>query len=153
MSNDPPFRRIAIVGVGLIGGSITLAAKRKWPSIDVAGIGARDDLSGIAGAGLIVLSAPVLANIRILEQIPAHAASDAVVTDTGSTKRRIVAAAAASPALTFIGGHPMAGGARGGAAHARDDVFDGRPWILTPQPGHAAPAVARLESFVAGLGA
>jgi prephenate dehydrogenase len=55
--------------------------------------------------------------------------------------------------MAFIGGHPMAGAAKGGAANARADLFAGRPWILTPAPGNPAEAVTRLDAFVTGLGA
>jgi prephenate dehydrogenase len=151
--SEPPFRRIAIVGVGLIGGSILQAAKQAWPSIDIAGIDVQDDLSRVAGAELVILSAPVRTNIGVVEELPPHVSAGTIVTDTGSTKRAIVAAAAALPSLTFVGGHPMAGAAHGGAANARADLFQGRPWILTPGSDHSADAVARLEAFVAGLGA
>jgi prephenate dehydrogenase len=153
MSNEPPFGRLAIVGVGLIGGSILQAAKQSWPSVDIAAIDVQDDLSNVAGADLVVLSAPIRRNIALLPELPSHLSAGAVVTDTGSTKRAIAAAAAAIPALTFIGGHPMAGAARGGAANGRADLFKGRPWILTPLSEHPLAAVARVEAFVTGLGA
>jgi prephenate dehydrogenase len=137
----------------LIGGSIQQAARRTWPSIDIAPIDVQDDLSRVAGAELVILAAPVRTNIGLLEELPPRLAANAIVTDTGSTKRAIVAAAAALPSLTFIGGHPMAGAARGGAANARADLFHGRPWILTPGRDDPGDAVAQLESFVAGLGA
>lgn len=151
--SDPPFTRLAIIGVGLIGGSIQQAARRTWPPIDIAPIDVQDDLSRVTGAELVILSAPVRTNIGLLEELPRHLAAGAIVTDTGSTKRAIVAAAAALPSVTFIGGHPMAGAARGGADNARADLFHGRPWILTPRRDDPADAIARLESFVAGLGA
>ena len=66
---EPPFRRIAIVGVGLIGGSIVQAAKQAWPSIDATGIDVQDDLARVAGAELVVLAAPVRANIALLAAI------------------------------------------------------------------------------------
>jgi prephenate dehydrogenase len=150
---EPPFSRIVIVGVGLIGGSILQAAKLAWPSIDIAGIDVQDDLARVAGAELVILSAPVRTNIGVIEELPPFVSANTVVTDTGSTKRAIVAAAAALPSLTFVGGHPMAGAARGGAANARADLFQGRPWILTPRSDHPPDAVAGLEAFVAGLGA
>jgi prephenate dehydrogenase len=154
MSNDePPFRRLAIVGVGLIGGSILQAAKQSWPSMDIVAIDVHDKLSNAAGAELVVLSAPIRRNIALLPELSSHVSAGAVVTDTGSTKRAIAAAAAAIPALTFIGGHPMAGAARGGAANGRADLFKGRPWILTPRSDHPPAAVARLEAFITGLGA
>ena len=153
MLNEPPFERLAIVGVGLIGGSILQAAKQSWPSVGIAAIDVHDDLSKAAGAELVILSAPIRRNIGLLPKLLSHLSPGAVVTDTGSTKRAIEAAAAAIPALTFIGGHPMAGAARGGAANGRADLFKGRPWILTPRSDHPPSAVAGLEAFVTGLGA
>ena len=150
--SEPPFSRLAIVGVGLIGGSIQQAARRAWPSISLATVDVGGELSGVRGADLVVLAAPVLANIALLPSLTSFVEPAVIVTDAGSTKRAIVAAAQELP-LTFIGGHPMAGAARGGAANARADLFDGRPWILTPSSRHPPEAVARLEAFVTGLGA
>jgi prephenate dehydrogenase len=153
MANEPPFRRVAIVGAGLIGASIRLAAERPWPSSSIFTVDQDDDLGAVAGADLVVLAAPVRANIALLDVLPSSLSPDAIVTDTGSTKRAIVARANAIAGLTFIGGHPMAGAARGGAVHARAELFHGRPWILTPESLHRADSVAKLEAFVAGLGA
>jgi prephenate dehydrogenase len=153
MPTDFPFGRLAIVGVGLIGESIALAATRRWAGINVVRIDASDDLSAAREADLVVLSAPILANIRNLDALAGQLPPTTLVTDTGSTKRRIVDAAERVPSVAFIGGHPMAGAARGGAQNARADLFDGRPWILTPRPTDPADAVARLEAFVRGLGA
>lgn len=78
-----------------------------------------------------------------------------LVTDVGSTKRVIVDAARVRPgSLAFIGGHPMAGAAQGGLDHARADLFDGKPWLLTP-PADAlgSPHLARLTAFVRSIGA
>jgi len=144
---------VAIVGNGLIGASIRLATLRAWPRVEVAALDAGDEVSNVAGADLVVLAAPVRANIRLLDAIELHVSAATLVTDTGSTKRAICAAAARPPSLNFIGGHPMAGAAKGGAANARADLFDGRPWILTPAPGTVPEAAARLDAFVKGLGA
>jgi prephenate dehydrogenase len=140
------------VGVGLIGASIQQAARRAWPSITIATVDAGGNVSDVSGADLVVLAAPVRANIAILSSLAPFVAPAVTVTDVGSTKRAIVGAAQALP-FTFIGGHPMAGAARGGAANARPDLFRGRPWILTPSSAHPAETVARLEAFVTGLGA
>lgn len=152
MPNVPGFRKLAIAGFGLVGGSIAKAAVRRWPRIDVVAIEAGDSLANAAGADLVVLAAPVLANVSRLADLPAHLAPGTLVTDVSSTKRLIVSAADAIPSLAFIGGHPMAGAAYGGVSHARADLFDGRPWILTPRPDHPAQSLARLEQFVVGLG-
>jgi prephenate dehydrogenase len=151
--SEPPFTRVAVVGNGLIGASIRLAAQRAWPGAAPIALDAGDDLAKMTGADLIVLAAPVRANIALLDAIHPHVTAATVVTDTGSTKRAICRAAAGRPGLTFIGGHPMAGGAKGGAANARADLFDGRPWILTPAAGTPAQASGRLETFVTALGA
>jgi prephenate dehydrogenase len=150
---EPPFTRVVILGNGLIGGSIRQASQRAWPGSETIALDAGDDVAGVAGADLIVLAAPVRANVALLDAVQPHITAATVITDTGSTKRAICAAAAARPAMDFIGGHPMAGRAKGGAANARPDLFDGRPWILTPTPGNPADAVTRLDAFVSGLGA
>jgi prephenate dehydrogenase len=168
------FPRIAIVGLGLIGGSIAFAARRAWPSTHVLAIDrqavlreglsrraidvAADDLSAVAGADLIVLAAPVRQIVGLLRQVAEHAAPSAVVTDVGGTKRTIVdAAAALRRPLTFVGGHPLGGGARGGFEFATASLFTRRPWIFTPPDGELSPAIRtaidRLSAFVTGIGA
>jgi prephenate dehydrogenase len=163
-----PFARIAIAGFGLIGGSIALAIKRRWPSslviaidekhvlepamrVHAADVGG-DSLVMAGDADLVILAAPVLQNIALFEQLPEYLPSGAVVTDVGSTKRLIVAAADRNPSLIFIGGHPMSGAASGGFGAARPDMFDRRPWILTPGTRHG-DALAKLEAFITGVGA
>ena len=170
----PVFPRIAIVGLGLIGGSIAFAARRAWPSTYVLAMDrqavlkealsrraidvAASDFAALKGADLIVLAAPVRQNIGLLSQVAAHASPSAVLTDVGGTKRAMVDAAAALPGgVTFVGGHPLGGGARGGFEFATASLFDRRPWIFTPPEGEQRPAVrnavARLFAFVTGLGA
>lgn len=145
----PPFARVAIVGYGLIGGSLGLAIKERWPRALVIAVDRKDvietamrrqaadvggdDLVLAAEADLVVLAAPVRINNRILAELASHIPGDALVTDVGSTKRETVAASRALPArLRFIGGHPLAGAAIGGIEAARPDLFQRRPWILTP---------------------
>ena len=164
----PIFEKVGIIGLGLIGGSIALRSRELWPTSLVIGVDnkdvletamrlhaidvAADDPIVLAEADLVVLAAPVLNNIELLGALDDHVRQAAVVTDTGSTKREIVAAARAlPPRFTFIGGHPLAGAARGGLEHARPDLFVGRPWLLTPIGDTAA--VEKLSSFVAALGA
>jgi prephenate dehydrogenase len=165
--SEPPFTRIAIVGLGLIGGSFALAVKRRWPSIAIAAVDkARvlsialdtriideggEDLRTVAGADLVMLAAPVLQNVAALENLPGHI-SRALVTDTGSTKRVMMSAAATLPdGLEFIGGHPLAGAAAGGVEAARPDLFDDRPWLLTPGPGASNTTQTMLSEFVREL--
>ena len=166
MASDPPFSSIAIVGLGLIGGSIALAVRDRWPASRVFGVDSEPVLAHALGAGaiergfetiaalpessLIVLAAPVRQNIELLQQI----SRPTIVTDVGGTKRDIVnAARALPPAVSFVGGHPLGGGERGGFAFARPDLFAGRPWIFTPDGDSTGDPVERLSRFVTGLGA
>lgn len=166
----PPFEKVAIVGLGLIGGSIALAARRHWPACLVIGVDrkdvlekamvlhaidvAADDPVVMAEADLVVLAAPIEQNIDRLADLERHVATPAVVTDVGSTKRTTVEAARQLPSrLTFVGGHPLGGAPRGGVEHARPDLFVGRPWLFTPEGTVAAGVVERLSEFVRTLGA
>ena len=173
-SSEPPFSSIAIVGLGLIGGSIALGVRERWPSSRVVGVDteavvahalgsgaidrAVDSIAALPDASLIVLAAPVRQNIDLLQQLPRQKRTvgrQMIVTDVGGTKRDIVKAASDLPyGTTFVGGHPLGGGERGGFAFARPDLFAGRPWIFTPEGSdRSADAVERLSRFVAGLGA
>jgi prephenate dehydrogenase len=141
------------VGRGLIGGSIELGLRRLGHS-EVVALDRGDRLDAADGADLIILSAPIGENIRILSDLPAHVAGHALITDTGSTKVTTVAAAEGLPSrLRFVGGHPVAGAASGGLDAASADLFDGRPWIFTPTARAAAADVAQLRSVVESLGA
>jgi len=166
----PIFDKIAIIGLGLIGGSIALAARELWPkglviavdtkdvleeamvrgAIDVAA----DDLVVAAEADLVILAAPVRQNIALLEQLQKDVTGSAVITDVSSAKRAVVDAARHLPArFTFIGGHPLGGAARGGFTHARPDLFRDRPWIFTPHTDGSGEALEKLYQFVTALGA
>jgi len=171
--SDPPFSSIAIVGLGLIGGSIALGVRERWPSSRVVGVDtaavvahalgsgaidrAVDSVAALPQASLVILAAPVKQNITLLQQLARQ--NDAVgrqiiVTDVGGTKRDIVKAARdLPPSTTFVGGHPLGGGERGGFAFARPDLFAGRPWIFTPDGDGSSTAVERLSRLVGGLGA
>jgi prephenate dehydrogenase len=181
-AHPPIFDKIGIVGLGLIGGSIALKARELWPSSLVIAVDnkdvletamrlhaidvAADDLIVLAEADVVILAAPVKQNLALLADLDANIRQAAVITDTGSTKREIVAAAMSLPArFTFIGGHPLAGAAHGGLEHARSDLFVGRPWLLTPMARSegrfdandgrklSADAPEKLSAFIRALGA
>src|SRR5690242_10900015 len=141
---------VAIVGVGLIGGSFGLALRKAGfqgnllgvssaPSIQIAiQMGAID--AGVelpqaaANADLIYLSQPIGRIIDTLRHLDEHLKPSALVTDAGSTKAAIVTQAAVSiNRCQFLGGHPMAGKEKRGAAEADPDLFAGRTYILTPR--------------------
>lgn len=140
---------LAIVGPGLIGTSIGLAAKRRWPDLQVHTVDRNDPLSAIGDALVVVLSAPVDAILEAIPRLPQVVHPNALVIDTGSTKRAIMAAASTAKIRHFVGGHPMAGGTS--VADARADLFDGRAWFLTNPD--APDAVRRAAKFVEALGA
>lgn len=167
---ESPFAKIAVVGLGLIGGSVALAARHRWPALSIVGIDRPEvlarvaarlaaietaaDLDSVRGADLIVLAAPVPEILDMLGRLPGRADAGAIVTDVGSTKRAIVERAGRlAPTVTFVGGHPLAGAATSGFDSARPDLFDGRTWLLTPTPGCDPRPVERLCRFVSGLGA
>lgn len=164
------FRTIGIVGLGLIGGSIALAARDIWPSVrivaaDAAAVldaarraGAIDkgdeDLESVSEADVVFLAAPVRQNIALLPRIVQCVSRATIITDVGSTKRDIVSAAAALPAdVKFVAGHPVAGAAVGGFENARADLFRSRPWLFTPVSSTSEAAVDRLKAFAGALGA
>lgn len=166
----PVFEKIGIVGLGLIGGSIALAARQLWPTALVIAVDhkdvlemamrlhaidvAADDPIVLAEADVVVLAAPARHNIARLGELDQCVRQPAVVTDTSSTKRTIVDAARGLPArFTFVGGHPLAGAARGGLEHARPDLFRGRPWLLTPTGDASGAAIEKLSAFVRAMGA
>ena len=166
----PIFSKIGIVGLGLIGGSIALAARQLWPTSLVIAVDhkevletamrlhaidvAADDLIVLAEADLVVLAAPVRQNLALLARLDEYVRQPAVVTDTGSTKRQMVEAAKAlPPRFTFIGGHPLGGAAASGLTHARADLFKGRPWLFTPADDRGGDALEKLLAFARALGA
>lgn len=166
----PLFGKVAIVGLGLIGGSIARAVRQAWPASLVIGVDRNDvleramalhavdvgadDLGMVSEADLVVLAAPVEENIAAVAALPELVAGGTIVTDVGSTKRAIVDAARALPdRLAFVGGHPLAGAARAGIEHGSPEMFRGRPWILTPADDRHGEAVDRLVAFVTTLGA
>jgi len=158
--------RIAIIGVGLIGGSIGLAARERGavvagydtdPVTLAAAIrcgainAATTDLEGAcAGAELVFVAAPVGVLAATIEAALQAAPPDCVVTDVGSTKREVVAACR-DP--RFVGGHPLAGAETAGVEHARADLFTGATWYLTPQPDTESALYERLHRTLAGFGA
>jgi prephenate dehydrogenase len=141
---------VAIVGHGLIGGSIALAVRSRAHGIRVIPLDRDDSLSAAAEADLVILSAPVRANIENLRTLRPVISSRTLITDTGSTKVGIVSQAAG---MRFIGGHPVAGATTSGAESARPDLFNGRRWILTPGDGGTQEDVNVLSAFVESLGA
>lgn len=165
------FGRIAIIGVGLIGGSLGLAIKRSYPRVRVVGIdqdeatltkalerraideGERELAKGVAGADLIFLATPVDTIAQLLPQMQSVIAPEALITDVGSTKARICEIAQRFLPKNFIGGHPMTGSERQGIEAADPLLFENALYILTPLDTSRDTACSTLSAFVEGLGA
>ena len=159
--------KIAIVGLGLIGGSIGLAARALGdevavydsdPAAGAAGVelGAASRVAGtvsdaVADAEIVFVCGPV-ADLPVLVAEALEAAPDGcVVTDVGSTKGRLAAAAGGDP--RFVGGHPVCGSETRGVANARADLFEGATWFLTPGPATDPVCHRAVLRYVSRLGA
>lgn len=163
---------VAIVGVGLIGGSIGLALRQRNLAKTIVGIGRRQsslraarrvgavthttiDLNkGVAEAELIVVCTPVGQIVDHVRQAAQHCPERILITDAGSTKQAIVAAldGGLGHGCRFLGGHPLAGSDKAGAVNASAELFEGRMAILTPTKNTRAEDFDLLEQFWQSLG-
>ena len=168
------FRKITIVGVGLLGGSIGLAARKFGVAIEIAGYVRRektigecekfgaadyatmDLLAAVSNADLVILCTPI-AQMRALAELCLPALkSGALVTDVGSVKADVVReleSLIAKAGAHFVGSHPMAGGEKMGVAAARAELFENAVCVLTPTAKSNAQAVRQLQRFWKALGA
>jgi prephenate dehydrogenase len=159
--------RIAVVGVGLIGGSIGLAARERLGA-EVAGFDRSEDalrtavergaldracsslVDALDGAEVAFVAVPVGALPDVVGDVLAAASQQCAVTDVGSTKRAVVTAHA-DP--RFVGGHPLAGAESSGVEHARADLFEGATWYLTPTATTSGVVYERLHRLLHSLDA
>ncbi len=171
-ANEPLFERVAIVGLGLIGGSIALASARAGLAAHVAGharsaetrarveeLGFCDSVhespsAAVDGADLVILATPVGVFGRIAEEISDSLAPGAIVTDAGSVKTAVVRDVGPHipEGVHFIPGHPIAGTEQSGPDAGFAELFDGRWCILTPPAGTDREAIGRLTAFWEGCG-
>jgi prephenate dehydrogenase len=169
---EPVVEKIAIIGVGLIGGSIGMAAKARGLAKKVIGIGrdpkklhraqelaaidiwTTDLMAGAADADIIFICTPVLAVVPMVKAISLVAKEGAIITDVGSTKAEITRGAeeAVPPGVTFIGGHPMAGLETGGVESALPYLFLDATYVITPTRATSVTALNTLVQFAQGLG-
>jgi prephenate dehydrogenase len=159
--------RLAVLGVGLIGGSVALAARERLGA-EVTGYddspealeralalgalnSARSSVSAaVAHAHAVFVAVPVGGLSALVGEALAAAPADCVVTDVGSTKREVVAAHS-DP--RFVGGHPLAGAENAGVEHARADLFEAATWYLTPSGATSGMLYERLHRLLHGIGA
>jgi len=164
------FERVAVIGVGLIGGSFALALKAAKLCGHVVGIGRsaanlqlakeRGIIDSIAAqapdADLVLVATPVAQFPAVLAALAPQLKPSAIVMDAGSTKRDVVAAARAALGAKisqFVPAHPIAGAERSGAAAASADLFRGKRVVLAPLPENAAASLAAVEAAWTACGA
>lgn len=172
-NGEPLFDTIAIIGVGLIGGSLGMAAKVRGLARRVLGIGrseqklmrakilaAIDDYTldvsaGVSEADLVVICTPVRDVISTLEAIAPSLKPGAIVTDVGSTKGEITndAAVVIPDGVYFVGGHPMAGSEQTGVEAAFPDLFLGATYVVTSAPDTDLDAMGKIVALAEALGA
>ena len=172
MKEESDFKKITIIGVGLIGGSLGLALKENRPSFRIVGIdkqeiiekaitrGAIDEGTvnleeGIKEADIVILATPVKTILDLLPQISPFLKKECLVTDTGSTKKQIVKRAnkMLSKDIHFIGGHPMVGSEKYGIDSADPHLFQDKTYILTPTNKSNLVALEKTFSIIRIIGA
>jgi prephenate dehydrogenase len=158
--------KVVIFGVGLIGGSVSLALRKTGVVGEVVGFGRStatleqakqlgildrigvDAAQEVRDADLVLLATPVAQMAEIFARIAPHLGAHTLVTDGGSTKGDVVAAAYAhlgARVSQFVPAHPIAGGEKSGAAAAQADLYQGKKVVLTPLPQNSIEAVARVR--------
>jgi len=167
------FRKVAVIGVGLIGGSLGLAIKERRLAREVVGYSQRqsslaaamknkvvdhvshDVKKAVANADLVILSTPVSVIANLLKTIGPFLKRNCIVTDVGSTKVSIVNVAHQHlpPYVSFVGSHPMAGSEKKGVQFARSDLFHETLCFMTPMPKTNKGACDRVKRFWIRLGA
>jgi len=167
------FENIAIIGVGLIGGSLGMAAKKHQLAHKVIGIGrteqklmrakilgAIDDYSfdmetGVSDADLVIICTPVRMVVPTLARIIGRLKEGSIVTDVGSTKAEIVSEASKimPERRFFVGGHPMAGSEQSGVEAAFPEMFLGATYVLTADEHTNLEALGKMTEFVEAIGA
>jgi len=166
-------KKLAICGLGLIGGSIGLAARERRLAREVCGlvrrpgsvrtatrmgvvdVATRDPAEAVRGAEMVVLAVTLGATAAVAERVRPHLPAGCVVTDVGSCKRLVIGRTqkALGRDVRFVGAHPIAGSERSGMEASRADLFEGAPCILTPVRGTDPAAMENTAAFWEALGA
>jgi len=172
MEEEGDFKKITIIGVGLIGGSLGLALKEKNSNFKIVGIdkqkviekaitrGAIDEgtvnlKEGIKEADIVIIATPVKTILNILTQINPFLKKGCLVTDTGSTKQQIMQKAnkVLSKDIFFVGGHPMAGSEKYGMDSADPHLFQDKTYILIPTHKNNLTELTKISLLVKMIGA
>lgn len=173
MTKEPLFNQVTIIGLGLIGGSLGLALKRRRISRRVIGFSRRDatvrrakawgavddgcaDLCSewLGSSDLMVIATPPLAVAKVAGQIARMTSHHFILTDVASTKAGIIRdlEQIVPPRISVVGSHPMAGSEQSGISAARADLFEGAPCIVTKTPRTDRKALSRISALWRGVG-
>lgn len=172
MNGHQPFERLAVLGLGLLGGSVAAAAKERGLAREVIGAARRPAPLGralasgivdavatpteaVVGADLVVLGTPVGSMSQVLADVREGLGAGCLVTDVGSVKGAVLDALPGllPEGVEFVGSHPMAGSHLRGPDHARPDLFEGATCVVTPRADQDERVVERIESFWSDVGA
>lgn len=175
MTNTAALGKLVIIGVGLIGGSFALALRKAGLVKHIVGVGrsqqnmqcavecgvideiATDMASALHQADLVLLAMPVGQTAHIMERIAPHLQANTIITDAGSTKQDVIAAARHHLPMQnrhhFVPGHPIAGTEQSGAQAAQADLYHNKHVILTPLPETSMDAVERVSELWQACGA
>lgn len=170
--SSPPFEKLAVLGLGLLGGSVAAAAKQRGLANEIVGAARRTQpleraraagivdavaspLEAVAGADFVVIGTPVGSMPKLMAEVAPSLESGCIVTDVGSVKTSIVEMLPGllPEGVEFVGSHPMAGSHLRGPDHARADLFEGATCVVTPRAEQDLVAVERVEEFWRDLGA
>lgn len=167
-----PFERLAVLGLGLLGGSVAAAAKQRGLAREVVGAARRpapleralaaglvDSIAtpedAVVGADFVILGTPVGSMHKVVSSVAAYLEPGCLVTDVGSVKGSVIEAIPGllPGGVEFVGSHPMAGSHLRGPDHAKADLFEGATCVVTPRAGQDDAAVQRVERFWRDVGA
>jgi cyclohexadieny/prephenate dehydrogenase len=170
--NPAPFKRLAVLGLGLLGGSVAAAAKLHGLAEEVVGAARRQapldralaagivdsvasPVEAVRGADFVILGTPVGSMPQVLADVAPHLAPGTLVTDVGSVKVSVIEMLPGllPHGVDFVGSHPMAGSHLRGPDYARADLFEGASCVVTPREGQAPAVIERVESFWRSMGA
>lgn len=168
---EPPFRHLTIIGLGLIGGSLAMAARERFPSLHIQGVDPNAEALQYAlrhhvidkasltlpaqfeESHLIIIACHLSPALAVLQALaPLVEGKDILVTDIGSCKRQIAALGQTLLPTQFIPGHPMAGKEFAGIEHATALLFTGKAYLLSPHAATPSEPLARLQQFVEQIG-
>ncbi len=170
--SPPPFKKLAVLGLGLLGGSVAAAAKKRGLAAEVVGAARRpgplerarsagivDSVASppeaVVGADFVVLGTPVGSMPKLIAEVAPYLEPSCIVTDVGSVKVSVIdlIPGLLPDGVEFVGSHPMAGSHLRGPDHARADLFEGATCVVTPRPGQESATIERVEDFWRSLGA